>query len=308
MRIAEDFLQGKGIEIGRGGHNPLAPDDCIAIAPCDGKSYMDPRDLEDYRNCASEQERHNGKVAKVDFVSEADSLPFIESNSLDYVATSHVLEHIPDIFTAWNEWWRVLKPGGINFMIVPKRLALEDDIARAVTALDDHVKAFSHAVKPQDLPDMAWRGHYHVFTLQSLLDALNWYNQQGLGCWLLVAQEETDTKVGNGHTLVLKKVAELPNLHEAIPQLAQCYAGQKFPEAKEKAQQVLSLNFRIPEAWFVLAMAELQANDVTAALQALTQALVLQPRNKDYNEAYQQIAGKAFAYPFSLVDYFSRMI
>jgi hypothetical protein len=55
---------------------------------------------------------------------------------------------------------------------------------------------------------LPWRTHYHVFTLQGLFAALNWFNQQGLGgCWLLEAQEESDSNVGNGHTLVLSKQA-----------------------------------------------------------------------------------------------------
>jgi ubiquinone/menaquinone biosynthesis C-methylase UbiE len=59
-------------------------------------------------------------VDQVDVVAEATDLPFADGE-LDYVASSHVLEHLPDIFSAWLEWWRVLRPGGISFMIVPKR-------------------------------------------------------------------------------------------------------------------------------------------------------------------------------------------
>jgi SAM-dependent methyltransferase len=111
---------GQGIELGRGAHNPLAPADCISVAPCDGVRYVDERDLIDYQVYAAEQQRHGRGVDQVDVVAEASDLPFADGE-LDYVASSHVLEHLPDIFSAWLEWWRVLRPGGISFMIVPKR-------------------------------------------------------------------------------------------------------------------------------------------------------------------------------------------
>ncbi|CAN5555704.1 hypothetical protein BH11BAC2_BH11BAC2_04440 [soil metagenome] len=48
----------------------------------------------------------------------AESLPFPD-NSFDMVYSSHVLEHIPDQDKALREIYRVLKPGGIHFCVVP---------------------------------------------------------------------------------------------------------------------------------------------------------------------------------------------
>lgn len=50
----------------------------------------------------------------------AEDLPF-EDNSFDLVYSSHVLEHIPDQNKALSEIYRVLKPGGIHFCVVPTR-------------------------------------------------------------------------------------------------------------------------------------------------------------------------------------------
>lgn len=50
----------------------------------------------------------------------AENLPF-EDNSFDMVYSSHVLEHIPNLEKALQEIYRVLKPGGINFCVVPTR-------------------------------------------------------------------------------------------------------------------------------------------------------------------------------------------
>jgi ubiquinone/menaquinone biosynthesis C-methylase UbiE len=48
----------------------------------------------------------------------AESLPF-EDNSFDMVFSSHVLEHIPDFEKAMKEIYRVLKPNGFLFCVVP---------------------------------------------------------------------------------------------------------------------------------------------------------------------------------------------
>ena len=48
----------------------------------------------------------------VDLVCDAMDLPF-EDNSVDYIVSSHAIEHMLDVEKAFNEWVRVLKPGGL---------------------------------------------------------------------------------------------------------------------------------------------------------------------------------------------------
>ena len=50
--------------------------------------------------------------------ASAEELPF-EDNSFDLVFSSHVIEHVPNMNKAILEIDRVLKPGGLNFCIVP---------------------------------------------------------------------------------------------------------------------------------------------------------------------------------------------
>lgn len=45
-------------------------------------------------------------------------LPF-DDNKFDEIYCSHVLEHIKSLFFVMNEFWRVLKPGGILIIKVP---------------------------------------------------------------------------------------------------------------------------------------------------------------------------------------------
>lgn len=58
-------------------------------------------------------------VNNVDLVGcSAEELPFAD-DSFDLVYSSHVLEHIPDQKKALREIYRVLRPGGIHFCVVP---------------------------------------------------------------------------------------------------------------------------------------------------------------------------------------------
>jgi SAM-dependent methyltransferase len=50
--------------------------------------------------------------------NDALNLP-VENESQDYVFSSHCLEHIPDYYSALEEWTRVLKKGGVLFLYLP---------------------------------------------------------------------------------------------------------------------------------------------------------------------------------------------
>ncbi len=149
------------------------------------------------------------------YFGEATELPFA-SESLDYVASSHVLEHTANPVKALNEWHRVLKPGGVVYMVVPdKRFTF--DLPRETTSathmiedflngVDDtdptHIEDFVYGINwsefsPNDSPEEGkakrdelaasykWATahqniiniHFHVFTEQSLLDLINAVNE-----------------------------------------------------------------------------------------------------------------------------------
>jgi len=102
-----------------------------------------------------------------DYFGDAVDLPFVD-RSLDYVVASHVLEHCANPIKALGEWFRVLKPGGIAYVVVPdKRYTWDrnrnetplshmiDDFESGVTDCDDtHIDDFIYGVEWSEIqPD-----------------------------------------------------------------------------------------------------------------------------------------------------------
>lgn len=83
-----------------------------------------------------------GSKCLVGIVSDASVLPFRE-NSLDYVASSHLFEHLPNPILTLLEWYAVLKPGGIIYMVVPDRRFTFDHL-REHTSLSHLIQDFEN--------------------------------------------------------------------------------------------------------------------------------------------------------------------
>ena len=75
----------------------------------------------------------------------AEKIPWFTNESLDFIFSSHLLEHIEEYHTALEEWWRVLKVGGMLVLYLPH----SDFYPRINTGLGnpDHKNDF----KPSDI-------------------------------------------------------------------------------------------------------------------------------------------------------------
>lgn len=66
----------------------------------------------------------------IPILGSAEDMPQIESNSVDRIVSADTIEHVPDVYAAIQELYRVLKPGGTlvintpNIAFVKKRLLL----------------------------------------------------------------------------------------------------------------------------------------------------------------------------------------
>jgi SAM-dependent methyltransferase len=131
----------------------------------------------------------------------AEDIP-LKDNRIDYVLSSHVLEHVPNPLNAFYEWDRVVRPEGYVLMIVPHHDALKSDKRplewftrerllrawREKWTWDEHPLAASSGGK---------YGHYWKFTPELLTGFI----EEWLPWWGLVMLEDPDSKVGNGFFL-----------------------------------------------------------------------------------------------------------
>lgn len=81
-----------------------------------------------------------GEPSGAQYFGDADQLP-VHDASLDYVASSHLIEHSANPIAAFKEWCRVLKDRGIIYMVVPHR-KLTFDHTRPLTTVEHMVEDF----------------------------------------------------------------------------------------------------------------------------------------------------------------------
>lgn len=190
--LAHKYLDGlTGVEIGAAAHNPFGLAGSINLAQ-----------EEDYEFYKKAQIEMCGTYAEVDVWGTAENTG-LEDNSQDYVISSHVVEHFPNPIRVFEEWNRILKPGGIIFMILPKRDALPFDRNRSVTDVINIIDAYEVGYTVDnwqgDVP-VDRHGHYYVYTPSSMQVLIA---EAGLN-WEILEVEETDSKVGNGFTIVAR--------------------------------------------------------------------------------------------------------
>jgi Methyltransferase domain len=150
-------LTGDVLEIGPGSHPfPTAPGAQVTFAD---KSVAGGRD-ENWPELIGEPW---GPEADYDIDIDVEGLGKIETESLDVVIASHVLEHLANPIHALEELERVLRPGGKLVMVLPERRTtfdaprastplshvLEEHRNGAVVVSEDHIREFCAAIYSQ---------------------------------------------------------------------------------------------------------------------------------------------------------------
>jgi ubiquinone/menaquinone biosynthesis C-methylase UbiE len=187
MNIWDKYCVGEGLEIGGAAHNSfnLNTKNVDIVSP-------------EYQVYADAQTKLCGKVLPVDIQADASDIPVL-NNSYDFIISSHLLEHVANPIKVLKEWDRIIKPGGIIFMIIPHKERTFDRSKKRTS--------LSHLIKDQYNDTKGDMGHTHVWITQDIINLVNYMILTGMK-WKLKEVEDTDSKVGNGFTIVIEKLKE----------------------------------------------------------------------------------------------------
>lgn len=144
--IAARYLKGDGIEIGALTFPMPMPRD-VRVRYVD---YFDASGLErTYRR----ELREGATFVRPDIVDDGARLASFEDESLDFVVASHVLEHVEDPIAALLNQSRVLRSGGVLYLVLPDG-RYSFDAARQFTSVEHLLRDHREG------PAVSRRGHY----------------------------------------------------------------------------------------------------------------------------------------------------
>lgn len=135
------------------------------------------------------------KLAKlsryVDIIAPGNQLPHADA-SVDFVISSHAIEHFHDPIGAICEWLRVVKPGGLVATVAPHKMRTFDK-DRPRTTLDELRDRHQNPIDP------AQDDHHHwsVWITEDFLELCKYMG------WLVAEYLDKDDKVGNGFAVVI---------------------------------------------------------------------------------------------------------
>jgi SAM-dependent methyltransferase len=188
--LAHKYCVGKGLEIGGSAHNPFGLD----ALNVDFSDSMETRfKKKEIEIC--------GKALPVDVVACGDDIP-LPDESQDFVVSSHVIEHFPNPMKALAEWDRLIKPGGIIFIIAPhKERTFDKD--KENTSLEHIVEDYkNHNTQPHSAPN----GHDHCWVTETFIEVVEFMIDKVGMEWEIAEVQDVDDKVGNGFSVVIRKL------------------------------------------------------------------------------------------------------
>ncbi len=188
------YLRGKGIEIGAL-HNPLM------VSPWTKVRYVDRMTVAELR--LQYPELNEKKLKPVDVVANGELLESIADASQDFVIANHFLEHCQNPLLALENMFRVLRVDGVLYLALPDKRYTFDRV-RPVTTLEHLRRDYSEAPEcsrrehfqewvrlvngitdpemmhrqVEQLLEMEYSIHYHVWTQQEMLELLQYLAKQ----------------------------------------------------------------------------------------------------------------------------------
>lgn len=185
-------LVGRGLEIGPL-HRPMNKHQGMKVEYIDRYSVADLR--EHY------PELKNLPLVEADIIGDAQNLSVIKDDEYDFLISAHVIEHMKDPLGALENWVRVVKPGGLIYLIAPdkraifdhkrNRTALSHMILDYVSPSDDRdfehyfdYAMFVHYMNKEEalkeakrLIETDYSIHYHVFIPADMRALIEWFSE-----------------------------------------------------------------------------------------------------------------------------------
>lgn len=301
MLLAQQYCQGDGVELVGRESDAFHIKNCLLVAPCDGVAAMHPQDLQAYNRDRTGQSSLSSTAVAIDAVGDFQSIPVADQQA-DYIISAHALACVPNVMAAFEESYRALKDHGIFFAIVTKRSQVPDDACRPLTTLDQVLESYACRLSVDAVGQPLWRAHYQVFSLQSLVALVNHINQQGGMSWYIESFEETDSRTGRGHTLVLRKFSAMLQ-SRYLDEAAFSAAVGELVERGSHEEALLMLKVSLSYHFFdaaklhLVALLSHQLGDQVEAVEFLQQALILDPESAECRQHYLQLAGVPYRNP-----------
>lgn len=189
--LAHKYCVGKGLEIGGAAHNPFELNTLNV-------DFTDSMEIKLKKRFVFVGE----KALKVDIVAPGDDIP-LPDESQDFIVSSHVIEHFTNPIKALIEWDRLVRPGGIIFMIVPHKERTFDK-QRENTPLEHLIEDFrNNTTQSNGDPNE----HEHVWVTETFVELIKYMIEKLHMEWEVAEVQDVDDKVGNGFTVVIRKIA-----------------------------------------------------------------------------------------------------
>ncbi len=178
---AASLCKGAGIEIGAM-CSPAKLPNANSIA------YADIGTAEEMRQSISDlgYSGYQGWYPKVDiiFAPDAPPLKLVPSGSIDFVYSSHSLEHSPNPIAALCDYLRVVKKGGIVFTIIPNKRFTYDRL-REVTPLSRLVYKYHQDIWRYTLEEyrdvfFSTADNHEVYTGKTEMDVIDAWKSDSL--------------------------------------------------------------------------------------------------------------------------------
>ncbi len=186
-----DKLSGKGLEIGPL-HRPMVKHDGMDV------KYIDRFSVADLRKHYPELK--DLPLVEADIVGDAETMAEVDDKSFDFLISAHVIEHMRNPISSLEQWCRVVKSGGLIYLIVPDKRTTFDR-RRTRTTLEHIILDYKNPSRERDYEhflDQAihvndktgleaikhaddwvkedYSIHFHTFIPTDMLNLLRWFS------------------------------------------------------------------------------------------------------------------------------------